>query len=240
MTQRKSNAKVAVYVGCRYDVVPMFVFPEIKQWVYIDALPDYKAGFKEDQYDTKLETYMNDVMNTMAKVGFKLKKRDVKEKLMVFANGVRECWFFYSTYDPNYTALQKRLMKKAAYLYISAFTPEYTILQLLKPKLTLWIHEMPLYFDFSRKDGQIQFETNKSLSTFLMQNYVNGLTYFFVYDSRTYTMNSIHSQLDSDSDSCSKVKYDIRLFKKIPCTNVLDAAYQDALANKAMRAAAHM
>jgi hypothetical protein len=231
MTQRKRNAKVAVYVGCRDDVVPLLVFPEVKQWIFIDALPDYTAALKDEYINKKVnkkDMYLNSVENKMSKVNFTLKHRDEKERLLVFVNGPRECWFFYSTFDPDYTPLQKRLMKKATYLYVSAFTPEFTILKLLNPNLTLWIHEMPLYYDFRRKDKQIQFETDKSLSTYLMQHFVNGLKYVYVYDELVYSKHGIHGQLNAGT----KIKYDIRMFKKIPCTNLLDYVYKNEIVDK--------
>lgn len=39
----------AVYIGSRHDTTPLKIL-SIKNWIYIDALPNTKAGFEEDNY----------------------------------------------------------------------------------------------------------------------------------------------------------------------------------------------
>jgi len=42
----------AVYIGSRHDTTPFNVL-SITSWIYIDALPNMKAGFEEDHYSRK-------------------------------------------------------------------------------------------------------------------------------------------------------------------------------------------
>ena len=41
-----------LYIGSRHDTTPLKVL-SIKSWIYMDALPNMKAGFEEDHYSKK-------------------------------------------------------------------------------------------------------------------------------------------------------------------------------------------
>ena len=41
----------ALYIGSRHDTTPLKITN--KSWIYMDALPNFKAGFEEDHYSKK-------------------------------------------------------------------------------------------------------------------------------------------------------------------------------------------
>ncbi len=84
-----------LYIGSRHDTTPLKVL-SIKSWIYMDALPNYKAGFEEDNYSQK-SYYLDDVVEEFKKVGFELQDHDKKENMMVFKNNTRSVVYFYIT-----------------------------------------------------------------------------------------------------------------------------------------------
>jgi hypothetical protein len=66
----------SVYIGSRHDTTPLKVLS--KSWIYIDALPNMKAGFEEDHYSNKLD-YLDDVIKEFKKVGFQIEEHNKKK-----------------------------------------------------------------------------------------------------------------------------------------------------------------
>lgn len=216
---------VGLYIGSRHDIIPLLVFPEIKRWIYIDSLPVYKAGFKEDKYPKgmKKEMYLADVQIELGKAGYTLDNRNDNERLLLFKNGkskngTREIYYFHSTFFPKCSFLQRTLMKDVNYLYLSAYCPERIVLnRVCKTKpLTLLIWHVPLFYNWRKGDSIIDFENDKNLTTFLLFNYVENVKYIYLNDTNTNNDKSLREQIRINK------KIDPSCVEKIPCINLLD------------------
>lgn len=216
---------VGLYIGSRHDIIPLLVFPEIKRWIYIDSLPVYHAGFKEDKYPKglKKEMYLTDVQTELGKAGYTLDNRNDNERLLLFKNGksnngTREIYYFHSTFFPKCSFLQRTLMKDVNYLYLSAYCPERIVLnRVCKSKpLTLLIWHVPLFYNWRKGDSIIDFENDKNLTTFLLFNYVENVKYIYLNDTNTNNDKSLREQIRINK------KIDPSCVEKIPCINLLD------------------
>jgi hypothetical protein len=98
-----------LYIGSRHDTTPLKVL-SIKSWIYMDALPNMKAGFEEDNYSKK-SYYLDDVVEEFKKVDFELQEHNKKENMMIFKNKERSVIYFYNVIFPKCTALQIKLLK---------------------------------------------------------------------------------------------------------------------------------
>jgi hypothetical protein len=222
--------KTGLYIGSRHDIVPLLVFPNIQRWIYIDGIPVIKAGFEEDEYRaaTRLERYLKDVEREMMKAGFMLVKSEPKQKMLVFQKGKREVVYFHSTVFPECTKKQKELMKDATFLFLKAFTPDKVVLSMVnqtKP-LTLLIWHAPLFLGSQTQNYVVDFENDRDLITFLLNNYVENVKYVFVRDKRIDYDNSLPYQI------MENLKLDVSHIEKIPCVNLLDYSYQEYKGNK--------
>ena len=211
---------VGLYIGSRHDIIPLLLFPEIKRWIYIDSLPVYLAGFKEDKYPKHLkkEMYLADVQIEFTKSGYILNERNDRERLMLFKNGAREVYYFHSTFFPKCSFMQRALMKDVNYLYLSAYCPERIVLNMvckIKP-LTLLIWHVPLFYNWRKGDSVIDFENDKNLTTFLLFNYVENVKYIYLNDTNTNNDKSLREQIRINK------KIDPSCVEKIPCINLLD------------------
>jgi hypothetical protein len=217
--------KTGLYIGCRHDIVPLLVFPNVQRWIYIDGIPVYKAGFEEEEYPaaTRLERYLNDVEGEMKKAGFTLVKSEPKQKMLVFQKGKREVYYFHSTVFPECTKKQKELMKDATFLFLKAFTPDKVVLSMVnqtKP-LTLLIWAAPLFFRWQTGNFVVDFEKDRDIITFLLHNYVENVKYVYVKDKRLNDEDALPTQILKNK------KLDISNIEKIPCVNLLDYAYRE-------------
>uniref|UniRef100_A0A6C0JNY6 Uncharacterized protein n=1 Tax=viral metagenome TaxID=1070528 RepID=A0A6C0JNY6_9ZZZZ len=213
---------VGLYIGSRHDIIPLLLFPEIKRWIYMDSLPVYKAGFKEDKYPKSLkkEMYLADAENEMEKAGFKLSVRNDDEKCLLFKNEKRdsEVYFFHSTFFPKCSLKQRKLMKDVNYIYLSAYCPDRIVLNMIcktKP-LTLLIWHVPLFYNWRKGNDIIDFENDTNLTTFLMFNYVENVNYIYLNDKNTNNANSLREQIMNNT------KINVDAVEKIPCNNLLD------------------
>jgi hypothetical protein len=211
---------VGLYIGSRHDIIPLLVFPEIKRWIYIDSLPVYKAGFEEDKYPKHLkkEMYLRDVCLEVAKAGYVLSERNDNERFILFKNGLREIYYFHSTFFPKCSNMQLRLMKDVNYLYLSAYCPDRIVLNMVcksKP-LTLLIWHVPLFYNWRKGNSVIDFENDKNLTTFLLFNYVENVKYIYLNDKNTDNDKSLREQIRNNK------KLDPSSVEKIPCINLLD------------------
>lgn len=89
----------AVYIGSRHDTTPLKML-SIKKWIYIDALPNKKAGFEEDHYSKK-SYYLDDVVEEFKKVGFNLQQHNEKEMMMLFNHDHKCVIYFIMLYFQN-------------------------------------------------------------------------------------------------------------------------------------------
>jgi hypothetical protein len=223
--------KTGLYIGSRDDIIPLLVFPEIQRWIYIDAVPAMKAGFQEDDYpaDKRLEMYLKDICFELGKAGFELARQEPKHKMLVFQKGKREVYYFHSTVFPACTKKQKDLMCDATYLYMSAFTPDKSVLSMVcqtKP-LTLLIWHAPLYYNWENGGNfVVDFENSRSLVHYLLNHYVENVKYIFVNDTKISTKHGGIRQLIRDN-----VKLDVSSVEKIPCLNLLDYNYKEEKTN---------
>ena len=207
---------VGLYIGSRHDIIPLLLFPEIKRWIYIDSLPVYNAGFKEDTYPKylKKDMYLADAETEFGKAGFKLDIRNDKDKLLLFKNEKREVYFFHSTFFPKCSHKQKELLSEVNYIYLSAYCPDRIILNMIcktKP-LTLLIWHVPLFYNWRKGNDIIDFENDTNLTTFLLYNYLENVKYIYLND----TKGDIRDQISNNT------KINVKSIKKIPCINLLD------------------
>jgi hypothetical protein len=211
---------VGLYIGSRHDIIPLLLFPEIKRWIYMDSLPVYLAGFKEDKYPKSLkkEMYLEDVEKEFTKGGFSLDNRNDKERLCVFKNVKREIFYFHSTFFPKCSVLQRKLMSDVNYIYLSAYCPNRIVLNMIcktKP-LTLLIWHVPLFYNWREGNDIIDFKNDKNLTTFLLFNYVENVKYLYLNDKNTNNNNSLREQIMNNT------KINVDAVEKIPCINLLD------------------
>ena len=64
--------KKAIYVGCGTDILPILSYPEIKEWIYLDSLPNNEFG-PEYNKDYCHPYFVNDLINQFTMFGFTLK-----------------------------------------------------------------------------------------------------------------------------------------------------------------------
>jgi hypothetical protein len=212
---------VGLYIGSRHDITPLVLFPEIKRWIYIDSLPVYNAGFKEDEYpkDKKKEMYLIDVQTELIKAGFELKEKNDKERFLLFKNGKCELYYFHSTFFPKCSDMQRTLLKDVNYLYLSAYCPDRIILNMvckIKP-LTILLWGCPLFYKWEQGNFVIDFEKDTSLTTFLLFNYVENVKYIYLNDVGGMIRDQIRDNKKIDTSS----------LQKISCINLLEYHHRE-------------
>lgn len=170
-----------LYIGSRHDTTPLKVL-SIKSWIYMDALPNYKAGFEEDNYSKK-SYYLDDVIEEFKKVDFELQEHDKKENMMLFKNNNRNVIYFYNVLFPKCTPLQLKLLKSVTSIYLCAFDPDSKILNMIhqtKP-IIIYIYHVALYYRWNKKHQyRIDFEKDTSLSSYLLFNYIENIKYIWL------------------------------------------------------------
>jgi len=170
-----------LYIGSRHDITPLKVL-SIKSWIYMDALPNMKAGFEEDNYSKK-SYYLDDVVEEFKKVGFELQEHDKKENMMVFKDKERSVVYFYNVIFPKCSALQLKLLKTVTSIYLCAFDPDRKILNMIhqtKP-ITIYIFHVALYYRWDKKNKYtIDFEKDTSLTSYLLFNYIENIKYVWL------------------------------------------------------------
>lgn len=169
-----------VYIGSRHDTTPLKVLS--KSWIYIDALPNMKAGFEEDHYSNKLD-YLDDVIKEFKKVGFDLQEHNKKNSMMLFKNNSRYVAYFYNVTFPKCSSLLLKLLKTVTSIYLCAFDPDRKILNLIhqtKP-ITIYLFYVTLYYRWDEiNQYRIDFEIDRSLTTYLLFNYIENIKYIWL------------------------------------------------------------
>lgn len=171
----------AVYIGSRHDTTPLKVL-SIKHWIYIDALPNMKAGFEEDHYSKK-SYYLDDVIEEFKKVGFDLQEHNKKENMMLFKHNTRCVVYFYNVLFPKCSLLQLKLLKNVTSIYLCAFDPDRKLLNMIHQTnpITIYLFHVALYYRWDKKNPyRIDFEKDRSLTSYLLFNYVENIKYVWL------------------------------------------------------------
>ena len=216
---------VGLYVGSRHDIIPLLLFPRIRRWIYMDALPEYEAGFEEDEYGKQKDhMYFQDCEKEMTKAGYDLNKQNPKQRLLLFKKGDREVYFFHSTTFPNVTPYQRSLLRDVSFLFLKAFVPHKSVLSMVCPTkpFTLLIWHAPLYYNYVKQDNVVDFENGDELTTFLQYNFVESVKYVWVQDKNIDNERALAYQIRS-----GRKKFDLSQIKQIKCTNLLDYAQKE-------------
>jgi hypothetical protein len=171
----------AVYIGSRHDTTPLSVL-SITSWIYIDALPNMKAGFQEDHY-TRKSYYLDDVVEEFKKVDLTLQEHNKKENMMLFKNKTRCVVYFYNVLFPKCSSLLLKLLKNVTSIYLCAFDPDRKILNMIhqtKP-ITIYLFHVALYYRWDEKNKyRIDFEKDRSLTSYLLFNYIENIKYVWL------------------------------------------------------------
>ena len=121
--------KKAIYVGCGTDILPILSYPEIKEWIYIDSLPNSEFGpeYNKDFYQPY---FVNDLINQFTMFGFTL-KADNKDNILVFINSktnqnVKVC---INTYLSDNIDNIKDVIKDWDTLFVIGHHPDSCIMQ---------------------------------------------------------------------------------------------------------------
>ena len=220
-----------VYIGSRHDIRPLISLPKIKKWIFMDALPEYKAGFNEDKYSSikKKDLYLKDCETEFMKLNFLLVQHNVKENMIIFKKKERQVTFFYNTHFPNCSPLQLKLLKNVNCIYLSAFDPHRDILKMVcKKTFTLFIASIPLFYRWYEKKNILNLD-DKSLITYLLLNYVENIKYVKVDDTllrepiRLNKLNKLNKiNKINKLNKTSKIN---KLVKLTPVYNLLDYHY---------------
>jgi len=169
----------AVYIGSRHDTRPLALS---KSWIYMDALPNIKAGFEEDHYSKK-SYYLDDVIGEFNKNDFELREHNKIENMMVFQQNKRTVVYFYNVLFPKCTALQLKLLKNVTSIYLSAFDPDRKLLNMIhqtKP-ITIYLFHVALYYRWDSKyPYRIDFEKDRSLTSYLLFHYIENIHYVWL------------------------------------------------------------
>ena len=171
----------AVYIGSRHDTTPLKVLP-IQSWIYMDALPNIKAGFEEDHYSKKVY-YLDDVVDEFNKIGFGLQEHNKKENMMILKKNTRIVVYFYNVLFPKCTLLQLKLLKNVTSIYLCAFDPDRKLLNMIHPTkpITIYLFHVALYYRWDSKyKYRIDFEKDRSLTSYLLFHYIENIKYVWL------------------------------------------------------------
>ena len=102
--------KKAIYIGAGMDTRPLFCFPEIKNWIYIDSRPNNEFGPKFNTYFYDSH-FINDVVNCFDLINFNI--LDENEDFILFINYQtrQEVEYYINTYLPNsYLKIKEKIL----------------------------------------------------------------------------------------------------------------------------------
>ena len=102
--------KKAIYIGAGIDTRPLFCFPEIKNWIYIDSQPNNEFGPKFNAYFHDLH-FTNDIVNCFDLINFHI--LDEKEDLIIFLNNYsgQVVEYYVNTYLPDsYLKIREKIL----------------------------------------------------------------------------------------------------------------------------------
>lgn len=188
-----------LYVGSADDFESATRLPFIKEWIFIDTLPDTEGGEeisvniqddRDERYDDKFEEllrsdivmrrefYFKQAKETGKKYGFNFVSDDPLASLMTFTKEDVTVYLFYNTYFPRTkNPALERLLPGTDSIYIQGFNPTYNIE--LTPNLNT------VFFSHLTQMIPLSFTETPDIVTFLYLNYVEGLKYAVV-EKKTY------------------------------------------------------
>tara|TARA_Y100000591_G_scaffold279618_1_gene258229 strand:+ start:951 stop:1619 length:669 start_codon:yes stop_codon:yes gene_type:complete len=184
------NLPLAVYVGAGLDLKIIKNIPEVKNFVFIDSLPNSKFGIDENWtrdssyifscicpgWAPFINTYsrpnfISDLKKTAIKEDFKLVSEEVNKNLK-FEYKDQTINYFINTSIPHHLPLIKNNIKNFDHLIITRFFPHHTILNYTTKNITFWgntntiynnIQNNCLYNNQENKDTVIYKLNNESL-----------------------------------------------------------------------------
>lgn len=197
-----------LYVGAAYDFESATRLPFIKEWIFIDTLPDTEGGEEisvsiqddsDERYDDKLEEllrsdivmrrefYFKYTKETGKKYGFNFVSDDPLASLMTFTKEDVTVYLFYNTYFPRTkNPALERLLPGTDSIYIQGFDPTYNIE--LTPNLnTVFFSQSTQMIprSFTKMVPRMFDTETPDIVLFLYLNYVEGLKYAVV-EQKTY------------------------------------------------------
>jgi len=203
------NHKKGLYIGCRDDIRPIIFFNDINEWIFIDALPNFDAGYDENHNEKK---YLEMVESSFLKINLIKTKHSINKKMIIFQRKNKEVIYFYNTLFPDCTNFQLKLLKNVNYIFLSAFDPHRKILNMISSKnLTIVIFHYGLF----KNDGILP-ENDTGLQMFLLMNYIENIKYIWVYESGDRRCT------DSNQINEEKVRKNLN---KIYVKNLLEYSY---------------
>lgn len=184
------NLPLAVYVGAGLDLKIIKNIPEVKNFVFIDSLPNSKFGIDENWtrdssyifscicpgWAPFINTYsrpnfISDLKKTAIKEDFKLVSEEVNKNLK-FEYKDQTINYFINTSIPHHLPLIKNNIKNFDHLIITRFFPHHNILNYSTKNITFWgntntiyknIENNCLYNNKENKDTVIYKLNNESL-----------------------------------------------------------------------------
>ena len=157
------NVPLGLYIGAGLDLKIIKNIPEVKNFVFIDSLPNSKFGIDENwTRDTSyifscicpgwapfINTYsrlnfISDLKKTAIKEDFKLVSEEVNKNLK-FEYKDQTIKYFVNTSIPHHLPLIKNDIKNFDHLIIGGFFPHHTILNHTTKNITFWGNTNTIY-----------------------------------------------------------------------------------------------
>lgn len=157
------NLPLAVYVGAGLDLKIIKNIPEVKNFVFIDSLPNSKFGIDENWtrdssyifscicpgWAPFINTYsrpnfISDLKKTAIKEDFKLVSEEVNKNLK-FEYKDQTINYFINTSIPHHLPLIKNNIKNFDHLIITRFFPHHNILNYSTKNITFWGNTNTIY-----------------------------------------------------------------------------------------------
>lgn len=157
------NLPLAVYVGAGLDLKIIKNIPEVKNFVFIDSLPNSKFGIDENWtrdssyifscicpgWAPFINTYsrpnfISDLKKTAIKEDFKLVSEEVNKNLK-FEYKDQTINYFINTSIPHHLPLIKNNIKNFDHLIITRFSPHHNILNYSTKNITFWGNTNTIY-----------------------------------------------------------------------------------------------
>lgn len=119
----------AIYVGAGTDILPLLCYPDIKEWIYIDSLPNNEYG-PEYVEDFSRPYFINDIINNFNMFGFKIDNLKKDNELIEFTNSKtkQHIKFYLNTYLPDNINKVKYAIQDWDTLIVSGHHPDSCIM----------------------------------------------------------------------------------------------------------------
>ena len=157
------NLPLAVYVGAGLDLKIIKNIPDVKNFVFIDSLPNSKFGIDENWtrdsshifscicpgWAPFINTYsrpnfISDLKKTAIQEDFTLVSEEVNKKL-IFNYKDQVIKYFVNTSIPQHLPFIKNDIKNFDHLIVAGFFPHHTILNYTNKNITFWGNTNTIY-----------------------------------------------------------------------------------------------